>query len=280
MDDLFEEFRPRLMAIAYRMLGEVPEAEDMVQEAFIRWHEADQTRIDNPRGWLTTVVTRLCIDRLRVLQKQRETYTGPWLPTPVVMEPADAPYLRHETLSYALLVLLETLSPVERAVFLLREAFGFEYETIGKVVERTATNCRQIFSRAKGHLKSGSNRFSTPEETHDRLFYQFIATCQSGNLNDLVGLLSDEITVWSDSGGKVPAARHPVYGVDKAARFMLGLVRLAPADVRLEFKRLNGRLGMVVWQNEKPITAMVLDLEGEKINNIYFMRNPDKLRWV
>jgi RNA polymerase sigma-70 factor (ECF subfamily) len=280
MTDTFTNFQPRLFSIAYRMLGVATEAEDMVQEVFIRWHDAEQGAILNPEGWLTTVMTRLCIDRLRVLQKQRETYVGPWLPAPLGDESLEGKLMMADSVSFALLVVLERLSPVERAVFLLREVFGYGYEQIGEMVERSAVNCRQLFSRAKKQLDQHTTRFPSQPETHDRLFAQFVTSCQSGDMNALLGVLAEDITVWSDGGGKVAAAMRPIHGADKAARFLLGLTKIATPSITVALKKVNGQSATVAYENGVPIATFLPQYEGGKISAIYITRNPDKLRHI
>lgn len=280
MHEMFEDHRPRLMAIAYRMLGEVAEAEDAVQDTYLRWHQQDQAVIENPAGWLTTTLTRLCIDRLRVLKRERERYPGPWLPVPLIGEAADVPPMRAESVSYALLVVLEKLSPLERAVFLLREVFEFDYGTISQTVDRRQDACRQILSRARRRLEREPDRFSPGPAVHERLFEQFIATCRTGDFKGLMGLLASDVVITSDGGGKVPAATRPVLGAEKAARFILGLMKMAPEGVELVFKPLNGQVAMVGYQQGTPILAMHIETAENAIQNIFFVRNPDKLHWV
>lgn len=280
MDDIFEQNRDRLMAIAYRMLGSVAEAEDAVQETYLRWHGQNQAAVDNPAGWLTTVITRLSIDRLRVLQREREQYPGPWLPVPVASTGSEAAAIKADSVSYALLVLLEKLSPVERAVFLLREIFEFDYESIAQTVEKRPNACRQIFSRAKKRLGDEPDRFSSTSAAHETLFQQFVVACQTGDFDGLLSILTDDVVVYSDGGGRVPAARQPIFGADKAARFILGLMRLAPADAVVSIKPINRQMALTAEQNGVPILALLLDTTDSTIRNIYFMRNPDKLGWV
>ncbi|HEY7909915.1 MAG TPA: RNA polymerase sigma-70 factor, partial [Thermomicrobiales bacterium] len=227
IDELFNDYRPLLFSIAYRMLGSVMDAEDMVQEAFLRWQRAVHAEVTSPKSYLTAVVTRLCIDHLGAAYVRRESYVGPWLPEPLVTE-GDAmtdTMALADSLSLAFLVLLERLTPVERAVFLLHEVFGYPYEEIAGIVEKNAANCRQIGQRARRHIHADRPRFDPSPAEQERLTQQFIVSCTSGDLGALVAILADDITLWADGGGKVAAARRPIHGAENVARFLGGLAK-------------------------------------------------------
>ncbi len=272
--DAFTEHRPLLFGIAYRMLGSVMDAEDIVQETFLRWRGLSA---ENPRAYLARITTNLCLDQLRSAAHQREEYVGAWLPDPLITPPDEA-VVEAESLSVAFLLLLQKLSPIERAAVLLRDVFDFEYAEIGEIIEKSEANCRQIVRRSRLKLREGKVKHDISAETRTILFTQFLTACTSGDLDGLVGLLQDEIVFVSDSNGKVPAARHPIIGSNKVARFLLGLVKRAPAGLSFDFVNLNGEKGYIAYQDGVPILTLTIQIVGEKVGAIYAMRNPDKLR--
>jgi RNA polymerase sigma-70 factor (ECF subfamily) len=270
----FTQHRPLLFGIAYRMLGSVMDAEDIVQETFLRWREGSA---ENPRAYLARITTNLCLDQLRSAAYQREEYIGAWLPDPLITPPVDA-IVEAESLSVAFLLMLQKLAPVERAAVLLRDVFDFEYAEIGEMVGKSEANCRQIVRRSRLKLRDSRVTRDVSAETQTILFTQFLSACTTGDLAGLVNLLQDEIVFVSDSNGKVPAARHPIFGSDKVARFLLGLVKRAPQGLSFDVVNLNGANGFVAYQDDVPILTMTVQMIGEKIGAIYAMRNPDKLR--
>jgi RNA polymerase sigma-70 factor (ECF subfamily) len=280
----FEQHRPLLFSIAYRMLGSASDAEDLVQDAFLRWQHAADADIASPRAWLSTIVTRLAIDHLRSARVQRETYIGPWLPEPLVTEQAPGASERlalAESLSMAFLVMLETLGPVERAVFLLREVFDYDYEEIAAIVGKSADNCRQMLHRARQHLVAGRPRFAPSPEEHTRLTQQFLATAATGDLPALVALLAEDVTLWSDGGGKTTAARNPIHGPDRVARFITGVMRKAPremGDVRMT--QVNGEQGLVGYVDGQARFVVSLEVRDERVQAVRIVVNPDKLRTI
>ena len=282
--ETFERHRGLLFGVAYRMLGSASDAEDVVQEAFLRWQHAADEDIASPRAWLSTVVTRLAIDHLRSARTQREIYVGPWLPEPLVTDRAPAAgdrLARAESLSMAFLVMLETLGPVERAVFLLREVFDYSYDEIAGIVGRSADNCRQMLHRARQHLVDGRPRFAASPEDHERLTQQFLATVASGDVPALVAMLADDVTLWSDGGGKRVAARNPIYGPDRVTRFLLGVLRKVPheyLDVRA--LRVNGAPGLVAYVGGRATSVISLEVRDGRISGIRIVVNPDKLRAI
>lgn len=276
----FDEYRPLLFAIAYRMLGSVAEAEDAVQETYLRWRGAPEAEVRSLRAYLTSIVTRFCIDRLRSARAQRESYVGPWLPEPLLTDPngdASEPAALAETVSMAFLVLLEKLNPVERAVFLLREVFEYDYSEIAGMVDKTEANCRQIAHRAKQYLASQRPRFEPSRQARERLTRQFTQACATGDLPGLIALLHRDITLWSDGGGKAAAALNPIHGSDRVARFLLGVLRKFYGNATIRFAWVNGQPGFVGLEDGTPRTVLVLEMSEEQVTGIRIVRNPEKL---
>jgi RNA polymerase sigma-70 factor (ECF subfamily) len=264
------------------MLGSVMDAEDVVQEAYLRWERAGAVA-ESPKAYLTAVVTRLCIDFLRSAKVRRETYVGPWLPEPLVM--AVSPNVEEdvtlsETLSLAFLVLLESLSPTERAVFLLRQVFDYDYAEIAAIVGKSEANCRQMMRRARQHIEAGKPRYDVPLKQQEALVAQFAEACVAGDLEGLINLLAEDIEVWSDGGGKVVAARKVVYGREMVARFLLGIMRLAPDNAESEFAVINGQLGIVARVHGRPVLVMALEMGNGRVQTIRNVLNPDKLQHI
>ena len=280
--EAFIALRPLLHSIAYRMLGSAMEAEDVVQEAYLRWQGASDTDVRSHRAYLVTIVTRLSINQLRSARVQRETYVGPWLPEPVMTEHVPDVSWRielAESLSMAFLVLLERLSPIERAVFLLHDAFEFEYAEIARIVDKSEANCRQLLARAKKHLGGPRPRFEVAPEHAERMLERFSRAATTGDMDGLLALLAEDITLWSDGGGKVAAALKPIHGADRVARFMLGALRkFVPADHVVRRAEINGQPGLISYLRGKPRTALAFDILGDRIQTIYIIANPDKLR--
>jgi RNA polymerase sigma-70 factor (ECF subfamily) len=279
---IFTSARPLLFSIAYRMLGSVMDAEDLVQDAFIQWQEAP-AGIRSPQAYLATIVTRRAIDHLRSARTKRETYVGPWLPEPLVTEHApdpSGPVELAESLSMAFLVMLERLSPVERAIFVLREAFDFEFPDIARIVGKTETNCRQILLRARKRLGKTEARFQADAAAAERLVERFQAATLAGDLDAMVALLADDITVWADGGGKAEgAARRPIRGPTRVARFIVAAARHRfPAGGVIRRTRINGQPGVIVYAGGRPLVAVIYDVRGDRIHTIYSVSNPDKLQ--
>jgi RNA polymerase sigma-70 factor, ECF subfamily len=283
--DLFNQYRALLFAIAYRMLGSVTEAEDIVQEAWIRWQNTDSI-VQSPKAFLSSVVTRLCIDHLRSARVKREQYAGTWLPEPLITEPLEDCAELAESLSFAFLILLECLSPTERAVFLLREVFDYDYEAIAKTVGKSIPNCRQIVRRARHHLvlrrpvmlfQSHSVNASN-SHNKDILVEQFLAYWNQGDLQGLIALMAEDVTFWSDGGGKVIAAQKPLFGCLKVARFLVAIrrSRLTPTLVSQAVK-VNGQPGVVNIVDEKTHSTFSFEFVGDRIQSIFAVVNPEKL---
>lgn len=281
--EIFTSTRPLLFSIAYRMLGSVADAEDVVQDAWLRWQRAADVEVREPRAYLATVVTRLAINQLRSARNRREIYVGPWLPEPLVTEDAVAPgepLELAESLTMAFMVMLERLSPVERAVLLLREVFDFEYAEIARIVERSEANCRQLLFRAKRRLDSPEPRFDADPAQAERLLDRFTRAAGGGDVDGMVALLADDITLWADGGGKVPgAALRPIHGPDAVARFTAGVLRrFVPTSRTLRLTRMNGEPGFIVYVSGRPHAALIFQVREQRIQAIYAIGNPDKLR--
>lgn len=282
---IFQQYRLLLFSIAYRMLGSASNAEDIVQDAFVRWLQASDKDVQSPKAYLSTIVVRLCLDQLRSAREQREVYVGPWLPEPVAtsqMPELSETAIQAESLSLAFLLLLEKLNPLERAVFLLREVFEYEYGEIASIVEKSEANCRQIFHRAQQHLEKDRTRFSASREQQELITNRFLQASLAGDMQGLLSLLSADIVSMGDSGGKgaLRAGLMPVYGPDKVSRGYLGALRSMPDGVVTRVTEVNGQPALVGYLNEKPIGAILLQIEDAHISRIYYVVNPDKLNWL
>jgi RNA polymerase sigma-70 factor (ECF subfamily) len=280
--DTFHEHRGLLFSIAYRMLGSSADAEDMVQETFIRWQQTSGVDIRSARAFLVTIISRLCINHLHSARVQREEYFGEWLPEPLVTSPmdTDSPELSRidGSLSMAFLVLLERLNPVERAVFLLREVFDYEYSEIAEILGQSEANCRQILGRARQRVAEMRPRFDPSPQQRERLLHQFLKATSDGNLEGLVALLSSEVVLHSDGGGKAPALPKPIYGPDKVARAILGgNKKFAPPDLVRRMVEINGQPGLVTYLAGRPFLVFTLDVADGLVRNIYIVSNPEKL---
>ena len=277
----FDQYRSLLFSIAYRMLGSVADAEDMLQETFIRWQQAPGEDIRSPRAFLVTIISRLCINQMQSARAQREVYIGQWLPEPLATDPVSDPMSIikiDESLSMAFLVLLERLTPVERAVFLLREVFEYEYCEIAAIIGQNEANCRQILRRARRHISEMRPRFKTSERKQTDLLERFLQATGSGDLDGLVGLLAHDAVLHADGGGKAIAVPNLIHGADNIARAILGGSRkFAPQNLVPQIVQLNGEPGIVLYLDGKPFSAFTLDVVEEQIQEIYFVTNPEKL---
>lgn len=279
----FDQHRRLLFSVAYRMLGSVMDAEDMVQEAFLRWQLQDAPVTTSAKAYLTTIVTRLCIDHLRSARSRREEYVGIWLPEPLLVDDADDPAeasLTAESVSVALLVVLETLAPIERACFLLREVLGYGYGEVAEIVGESEANCRQMVSRARRRVNERRPRFDVSESDHTRLTSEFIRACSAGDTRDFLAILAEDAVVYSDGGGKAVAALNPVVGRDRVARFFAGLMSKAPPGLAISPTTINGTMGLVTTLNGLPINTISFDVQDGRIQRFYIVVNPDKLQRV
>jgi RNA polymerase sigma-70 factor (ECF subfamily) len=278
--DTFEAARPRLFGLAYRMLGSRAEAEDILQEAWLRWQQADRGRIENPDAWLVTATTRLAIDRLRRLKTERAAYVGPWLPEPLasVAPPPDRGVDLAADLSIAFLTLLERLAPDERAAFLLHEAFDVGYPQIAQVLGRSEAACRQIVHRARDRVRGERKRFEATETARRALLETFMTALEARNEQALLALFSPDATWTADGGGKVAASPRPIVGADKIARLVVGLREKFWAPNRtIALATINGEPGLWIHDDGRPVAAVSIDTDGERIVNVYAVVNPEKL---
>ena len=271
--------RRLLFGTAYRMLGSVADAEDVLQDTWLSWSAVDRTTVREPRAYLVRTVTNLSLNRLTSARATRETYIGPWLPEPLLTSPDAATETEMaDNVSTAMLVVLETLSPVERAVFVLREVFGFTHAEIAGALDRPEPTVRQIARRARDHVQARRPRFDTDQGQREKVTAQFIAACAGGDLNAVMELLAPEVTSWSDGGGKVTAARRPLHGPGHVARWILGvLARPESAGIVGRPATINGELGIVYTFDEQPAGALTFDLVDGRIQNLRLQLNPEKL---
>ena len=290
----FEPYRRRLLGLAYRMLGSMADADDAVQDTYLRWHAADRDRVSDPRAFLMTTTARICLDLLTSARARREEYVGPWLPEPVVDTAALSPDSRTELaqdLSIALLLTLDRLSPLERAAFLLHDVFDFSFGEVAATLDRSEAACRKLATRAREHVSFLRPRGATvppvrPGEIdakHAQLMSAFAAATQSGDLNALTQLLASDVRVLTDGGGKVRAALNVVEGADRAARFLIDVTRKRPGawwrdDFRPRFAIINGLPGIIVDAPKGPVQTAAFEIEGDVIRALYVVRNPDRLR--
>ncbi len=282
--DPFEEYRSLLFAMAYRMLGSAMEAEDIVQEAYLRYRATPPESIRTLKSFLTTIVHHLCMDHLKSAQARRENYVGPWLPEPIIT--GDGASLLsplrqitdRESISMAFLVLLESLSPLERAVFLLREVFDYEYGEIAQITGRDEAACRQLFSRAKKHIREHRPRFPASPEAHAKMVGHFMEACIAGDIDGLMNLLAEDVTSWLDGGGKVSAAmRQPVQGRDKVARGIIRHLSRLAEGTTVEVIEANGLPALLVRVKGQISSVLTLEVEGDFIRALRTVANPDKL---
>jgi RNA polymerase sigma-70 factor (ECF subfamily) len=286
----FEPYRRRLRGLAYRMLGSMSEAEDAVQETYLRWHAADRARVSDPQAFLMTTTTRICLDVLRSARARREQYVGSWLPEPVLDTAALAPDAQTELaedLSVALMLALDRLSPLERAAFLLHDVFDYPYPDIARALDRTEAACRQLAARARSHVRgtrpdpaaSSSGGASATGPKHAELVAAFASATKSGDLSRLMGLLTRDVHLFSDGGGKVPAALNVLEGADRVAQFLAGTARKGwTDDMVARFTAVNGLPGLILEGPEGVVQTVAFEIEDNLIQAIYAVRNPDKLK--
>lgn len=275
---VFEEHRSLLFTIAYEITGTATDAEDVVQDSFLRWSEVDAETVQNPRAYLAKTVTRQALNSLRAAQRRREDYIGPWLPEPVVTAPdvADNAVLS-ESLSFAMLVVLETLSPDERAVFVLREVFDFPYAEIADATDKSLAAVRQIASRAKAHVRARQPRFEVDARRQRAVADRFLTALLGGDMQSLMDVLAPGAVLLSDGGGKVTAARRPIMGADNIARFLAGIAKTPVPDMRVEPSSLNGMPALVIYSGARVDLVALIESNGEHVTGVYLVRNPDKL---
>jgi len=276
----FERHRQRLFGLAYRLLGSGAEAEDAVQDAYLRWYAADRALIASPEGWLAKVLTNLCLDRLTSARARREQYIGPWLPEPVLTdEPAETAE-RSESISMAFLVLLERLTPAERAVLVLREAFSYGYREIADVLDLSEANCRQVHHRALQRV-SGERRFDASAESRRLIVERFLTAATNGDLAGLEQILAADVVAWADGGGRVSAALRPVSGAVKVGRYVTGIAeKYREVDVRLVYAEVNGEAALIASIEDRLLAVFVIETDGERIHGLRSVLNPEKLDYL
>lgn len=286
MEDL-ETYRPYLLSIAYRMTGNMSEAEDIVQEAYLRISTTLGDEICSLKSYLTTTVTHLCLDYLKSARVAREHYSGPWLPEPILTRdtsllPSESTEMR-ESISMAFLVLLEALTPPERAVFLLHEVFDYTFPEIAEILDKSTTNCRQIFHRAKEHLARQHSRFHPSPAKLQHLLTRFLVACQTGDLEALTETLAQDVVAWADGGGKALAVERPVLGLAAVARYCLGIAykisHKYAASFTTSIEEVNGEPALLVWIDQR-LSCVLTFTGGEKMQKIWIMRNPEKLAFI
>ncbi|MGP8297013.1 RNA polymerase sigma-70 factor [Streptomyces inhibens] len=280
--DVFEEHRPVLFGVAYRMLGRVADAEDVVQDAWLRWSGADRADVREPRAFLVRVTTRLAIDRLRQVQSRRESYVGPWLPEPLATDFGSAPDTAEravftESVTLAVLVVMESLSPLERAVFVLREAFGYPYAEIAAALDRSEAAVRQLAGRARRHVEEGRPRFEVDPGRQRDLTERFMAAAAGDDLEGLLSLLAADARLVGDSGGKAKAPLRIIESADKVARFLFGVAKSVPAGLEFSLVELNGGIALLAHDGGVPDSVIQLGVADGKIQTVYIVRNPEKL---
>jgi len=283
--EVFETLRPRLLGVAYRILGSVADAEDVLQEAWMRWSRTDASTVANPEAYLVTVVGRRATDLLRAAKRRRESYTGPWLPEPVgnepdpALDPAAAAELA-DSLSMALLVVLETLSPLERAACVLREVFDRPCPEVAATLGRSEQAVRQLVHRARGRVDDGHARFRADVATHAQVVSRFLAACQGADLETLLAVLAPDVVIISDGGGQAQAPRRPVAGRDKVARLLMGFNGRAPEGLTFGLEYFNGALGIVARVDGAPVAAMAVAVAGGTVQSLQLIANPEKLAFL
>ncbi|MFI9548144.1 RNA polymerase sigma-70 factor [Streptomyces sp. NPDC052016] len=282
--DVFEQHRPLLLGVAYRMLGRVADAEDVVQDAWLRWSAADRAEVRAPRAYLVRVTTRLALDRLARIKSRNEAYVGPWLPEPYVTDFGDTVQdtaeraVLADSVSLAVLVVLESLSPLERAVFVLREAFGYPYAEIGVVLDRTEAAVRQLAGRARRHVEERRPRYEVDPAQRRELTERFLAAAADGDLEALMELLAPDARLVGDSGGKAKAPLRTLESADHIGRFLIGVARRGVPDLSYRFVEVNGGFAVLVLSGDKADSVFQLDVAEGRVQAVYIIRNPDKLR--
>lgn len=287
--DTFELHRQKLFGVAYRMLGSASEAEDVVQDAWLRYDAVAKDSIRSPEAFLTTIVTRLCLDRLKSARATRDEYVGPWLPEPLLTDGRAGPEQSAalaESVSLAFMVLLETLTPEERATFLLREIFEYDYESIAEILKTTPANCRQLFHRAKVHLQDRKPRFREDARRKHELVGRFLAALRDGDAAGFTSVLTADVALWSDGGGKVLAARRPIFGRDHVIQLMIGIRRTASsmgydlAQLAMQIVDVNGEPALALRLAGRVDSIYTFEFAADGITALRIIRNPDKLRYI
>jgi RNA polymerase sigma-70 factor, ECF subfamily len=277
----FDQYRGLLFSIAYRMLGTIADAEDMLQETFIRWHQSAEQDIRSPRAFLVTIISRLCMNHLQSARVRREEYVGQWLPEPLLTDPKNDPLKTlkiDESLSMAFLVLLERLTPIERAVFLLHEVFNYKHTEIAEILDQSEANCRQVLRRARQHVGAVGRRFKASTQDTSDLFDRFLQATRTGDMDGLVALLARDVILHSDGGGKAVAVPRPIKGADKVARGILrSMEKTVPREVVGHVAQINGKRAVIGYLHGKPFSVISLNVSKGRIKDVFVVTNPDKL---
>ncbi|WP_028612871.1 RNA polymerase sigma-70 factor [Paenibacillus harenae] len=285
MQALYNQYKGLLFKLAYQLTGSVSDAEDVVQDVFLKIHDVPPEKLAEPKAYLCKMVTNRCRDLQKSARRKREQYYGEWLPEPFLSSEEDVmeSVVRDDLLSYAMLVLLERLSPTERTVFVLREAFGFDFLEIAELVDKSEVNCRKLLSRARTKMGISAGELVHPEEANQEWVHGFMAALKQGNMNQILSMLDQDVVLVSDGGGKVTAAVEPIVTQELVARFLLGPVRQASmveGAAVIEIGQMNGQPSLILRSNEGIHTVAMLHIKENKIQNLYFVRNPDKLKHV
>ncbi|MEH7235158.1 RNA polymerase sigma-70 factor [Bacillus sp. JJ1562] len=285
-EQFYQEYKSLLFSIAYRMTGTITEAEDIIHDVLIDFEKSNNDQVENRKAYLCKMVTNRSIDFLKSARRQREVYIGPWLPEPLIIHDVDPMHtvLMQDNISYALLSLMEQLSPVERAVFVLREAFGYEYVEIASFIEKEAANCRKIFSRARKKLdyKDETNDSQVNQTELQHLVQSFLLAATTGNIEGLLSILSNDAVLYSDGGGKAKAALVPIKTRERVSQFIFGLIRKFGQDDKIEVDLVivNGQIGILIKRNQKPENVVCFEIEKKEIKHIFLIRNPEKLTYA
>ena len=279
--ETFESYRPLLFSIAYRMLGSAMDAEDIVQETYLRYQNANKQDIQSPKAYLATITTRLCLDYLKSVKTQREDYIGTWLPEPICTDTSPSQIVgNRESITIAFLVLLESLSPIERAIFLLREVFDYSYAEIASVVGKREDNCRQYYQRARQFIIERRPRFEPSSATQEKLVESFLQALTTGDVVTLKDLLAEDVELYGDGGGKARAIRHPIVGRDGVVRFLVtGIYRQLPPDIIMGIVNVNVIPAIYFWQQNRLLCLMTFSMSTSRIEAIHNILNPDKLMY-
>ncbi|MBF6059189.1 RNA polymerase sigma-70 factor [Nocardia terpenica] len=281
--DAFDQLRPLLFTIAYEILGSAADAEDVLQESYLRWRDVDPGQVEHPKGYLVQVVTRQALNQLRSVRRRREDYIGNWLPEPIRTEQdASHDVLLAESVSMAMMLVLETLGPTERAVFVLSEVFGHSLVEIAGMIGKSETAVRQIAHRAREHVQARRKRFQPDTDTSRAVVDRFLLAARTGDVGTLLEVLAPDVVQISDGGGRVTAARRPIIGAEQVARYLLGLARIMMADMTVEFGSCNALPALLIRSaaDGRLDTVLMIEMTGERITGLYAVRNPDKLRTV
>jgi len=285
MTELYEKYKKLLFTLAYQLTGSVADAEDAVQDVFVKFYQLNHDHLQEPKAYLCKMMTNYCYDLLKSARWRREQYFGPWLPEPISTPDDDTfeSVVRSDLLSYAMLVLLERLSPVERTIFVLREALCFDYPAIAEIVDKTEANCRKLMSRARGKMGISEEESISNELAGEEWVQRFIAALEQNNINSVLALLAEDVVLIADGGGKKSTATHPIQTPEHVARFLLGLFNLVSnlgENVQIELTPLNGQTGLVVRTDGMLETVLLIHVENNAIGSLYFVRNPDKLQHI